>query len=149
MQIEFSDNEFTCSDLLRYLRTCFGLQINGSPFTIHTINNWIRIGKIPMLYGDHRILRVEIFPKLNGLKVLTIEGMTRDLLVDLHLLEPKPFKPLPKTMRVRKHRTKLYYQILEKHGKQNTKKTLSMLPDSWKLMGIKYNQLTQNNHKKK
>jgi len=149
MKIEFSDNEFTFHELLKYMKEAYGSQISGAPFLAYNINNWIRIGKIPMAYGDHRILKVEKVKEFSNAKVLTLEGLTRDTLDDLHLFEFKPtYEELPKTKRPRKHRTQLYYQILEKVGKQHTKKTLSILPTQWKLAGIKPNQLAKTRYKK-
>jgi hypothetical protein len=149
MNIQFEDNEFTSCELLKYLKEAYGLQINGAPFVAYTINNWIRYGKIPMAYGDHKILKVVNIEQFSNAKVLTLEGLTRDTLDDLQFLKIKSFSErLPKTKRPRKHRTRFYYQLLEKVGKQYTKKTLSILPDDWKQIGIKSNQLAKQRYKK-
>jgi hypothetical protein len=149
MNIQFENNEFTSCELLKYLREAYGLQINGSPFVAYTINNWIRYGKIPMAYGNHKILKVENILQLSNVKVLTLEGLTRDTLDDLQFLKIKSFSErLPKTKRPRKHRTRFYYQLLEKNGKQRTKNKLSVLPNEWKQLGIKSNQLVKQRYKK-
>ena len=150
MEIQFKENEFTFHELLHYLKKAYGCQINGAPFSAYNVNNWIRAGKIPMLYGDHRILNVVKTPEFGGLKVFTLEGLTRDTLEDLHLIQVESFRnELPKIKRPRKHRTRLYYKILERNGKQYTKKTISMLPDQWKLAGIKGNQLVKPSRNKR
>ena len=45
----------------------------------------------------------------------------------------------------RKHRTKLYYDILKKAGKlpKYATKTLEILPDNWREIGIKQNQVAK------
>lgn len=148
MNIEFEDNEFTSRELLNYLKRAYGSQINGAPFSAYNINNWIRIGKIPTAYGDHRILKVVITPEFNNYRVITIEGLTRDILSDLGLLgfKLKPEKTA-KAKRPRKHRTPFYYQTLKKLGKQYTRKTLSILPENWKQVGIKANQLARTRYR--
>jgi hypothetical protein len=141
MKILFEENEFTSNELLNYLKAAYRLKINGSAFSHHNINNWIRNGKIPEAYGNHKILNVEISKAFCNRRILTIDGLTRDVLDDLHLL--RKAKKFPPIKRIRKQRTELYFQILAKAGKQYTKKTkeLSTLPNNWKQLGIKPNQL--------
>ncbi len=148
MNIHFEDNEFTSHELLDYLKRAYGSQINGALFSAYNINNWIRIGKIPTAYGDHRILKVVITPEFNNYRVITIEGLTRDILNDLDLMEFKlQSGKKSKTKRPRKHRTSFYFQTLEKLGKQYTRKTLSILPENWKEVGIKTNQLAKTRYR--
>jgi hypothetical protein len=148
MNIEFEENEFTSHELLDYLKRAYGSQINGAPFSAYNINNWIRIGKIPMAYGDHRILKVVVTPEFNNYRVITIEGLTRDILSDLELLgfNLKSGNTV-KTKRPRKQRTQFYFQTLKKLGKQYTRKTLSILPENWKEVGIKANQLARTRYR--
>lgn len=148
MNIEFEDNEFTSRELLDYLKRAYGSQINGTPFSAYNVNNWIRIGKIPMAYGDHRILKVVSVREFNNYRVITIEGLTRDILSDLECLGIKlqPRKVL-KTKRPRKQRTTFYFQTLKKLGKQYTRKTISILPENWKEVGIKTNQLARTRYR--
>jgi hypothetical protein len=80
MNINFEDNEFTFCELLKYLKEAYGLQINVSPFVAYTINNWIRNGKIPTAYGDHKILKAENIAQSSNAKVLTLEVLPRDTL---------------------------------------------------------------------
>ncbi len=148
MTIEFEDNEFTSYELLDYLKRAYGSQINGAPFSAYNINNWIRIGKIPTAYGDHLILKVVNTLEFNNYRVITVEGLTRDILSDLGLPEfnLKSGK-IAKSKRPRKHRTPFYYQTLKQLGKQYTRKTLSMLPENWKEVGIKANQLARTRYR--
>jgi hypothetical protein len=60
MKILFEENEFTTNELLNYLKAAYRIQINGTPFSHYNINNWIRNGKIPEAYGNHKISNVEI-----------------------------------------------------------------------------------------
>ena len=148
MNIEFEDNEFTSHELLDYLKKAYGSQINGAPFYAYNINNWIRIGKIPTAYGDHKILKVVTIPEFNNHRVITIEGLTRDILNDLDLMEFKlKSEKITKTKRPRKHRTTFYFQTLKKLGKQYTRKTLLILPENWKEVGIKTNQLARTRYR--
>jgi hypothetical protein len=148
MNIEFENNEFTTRELLDYLKKAYGSQINGAPFSAYNINNWIRIGKIPTSYGDHRIMKVVITPEFNNYRVITIEGLTRDLLSDFGLMEFKlKSGKTAKTKRPRKQRTPFYFQTLKKMGKQYTRKTISILPENWKEVGIKTNQLSRTRYR--
>jgi hypothetical protein len=148
MNIEFEDNEFTSHELLNYLKGAYGSQINSAPFSAYNINNWIRIGKIPTAYGDHLILKVVVIPEFNNYRVITIEGLTRDILSDLDLMELKLIsEKIAKTKRPRKYRTEFYFQTLKKMGKQYTRKTLSILPENWKEVGIKSNQLARTRYR--
>lgn len=149
MRIEFQENEFTRTEILEYLTKAYGRQLNCNRFSTYNLNNWTRVGKIPDLYGGHRILKVERIEELRRLKVYTLEGLTREIAKDVDLLNnPKkqiPKKFLNKNSLVRKHRTQYYYDILKKAGKQYTRKTIeqSILPDNWKIRGIKQNQLAR------
>ena len=148
MNIEFENNEFTSHELLDYLKRAYGSQINGAPFSPYNVNNWIRIGKIPTAYGDHRILKVVTIPEFNNYRVITIEGLTRDILGELGLLELKlKSEKISKARRPRKHRTQFYFQTLKKLGKQYTRKTISILPENWKGVGIKSNQLARTRYR--
>jgi hypothetical protein len=148
MITKFEDNEFTSHELLDYMKGAYGSQINGAPFSVYNINNWIRIGKIPTAYGDHRVLKVVITPEFNNYRVISIEGLTRDILSDLWLLEFKlKSGKTSKTKRPRKQRTSFYFQTLNKVGKQYTRKTLSILPENWKEVGIKTNQLARTRYR--
>ena len=77
MEFEFESNEFTTWDLLEYLQRAYGAQIGGQPFTIHNVNVWIRMKKLPDAYGGNRILLVERYKELENLRVLTIERLDR------------------------------------------------------------------------
>jgi hypothetical protein len=148
MELRFKENEFTFHGLLGYLKRVYGTQINGRTFSSYNVNDSIHAGKISMLYGDPRILNVVKTPEFGGLKVFTLEELTRDILEDINLIQLEPVRgQLPETERPRKHRTRLYYQILEKVGKQYASKTLSMLPKQWKQAGVKGKQLVKTSRK--
>jgi hypothetical protein len=146
MNIQFDDNEFTSIELMKYLKAAYGVQINGVSFSTYNLNNWIRMGKLPEAYGGHKIEKVAYVKSFASKRVLTLDGLTRDILNDIYLLENKiPTKRTAKTKLPRKHRTGLYFQILEKAGKQYTIRTKeqSTIPEDWKLAGIKSNQLAR------
>ena len=73
------------------------------------------------------------------------------MIKDVELLNSKLFetKRRAKTSFPRKHRTKLYYDILKKAGKypKYVTKTLEILPDNWREIGIKQNQLARTRKK--
>jgi hypothetical protein len=150
MNIQFEYNEFTTHELMQYIKAAYGTQINGAAFRPINLSNWIRIKKIPEAYGGHRITSIKTIEGINNARVLTIEGLTRDVLVSLDLLSKKIRVEIPKLKRARKQRTPFYYKILEKAGKQYTKKTkqISTIPESWKTIGIKQNQLTKTRNRK-
>lgn len=152
MKYEFSENEFTSWDILEFLTKVYGTQISGSPFTSVNIQNWIRYGKLPDLYGGYKIIKTERYNELQNLLIITIEGLCRDQLIDItgSLSEyaetsnkKRIIDVIPKVKRPRKNRTEFYFKTLEKVGKQYTKRSLSksLLPIDWKDAGIKGNQL--------
>jgi hypothetical protein len=160
MTYHFENNEFTSWEILEFMKNVYGAQINGSPFTNWNVQNWIRMRKLPELYGGHRIIKTERFKELNNLLVLTIENLHRCELTDLVGYLPDFKETLNKRRAVdkiaynkkpRKQRTGLYYQILAKAGKQYTKKTIKQatLPEDWAGAGVKGNQLTPKAKKKR
>jgi len=42
----------------------YGAQISGNPFTIHNVNAWIRMKKIPDAYGGNRIQQMDRYQEL-------------------------------------------------------------------------------------
>ena len=156
MTIQLEENEFTTKELLHFLRIAYNTQINGKPFTVPIIRNWIRIKHFPAAYGGYRIVSTKIYKQLGGIRVLDIEGLTRkdveemigsmndNANIKINIMPIKNKKP-------RKQRTKLYYQILEAAGKQYTKKTLKQatLPLYWKEAGIKRNQIVNTSRVRK
>ncbi len=149
MDYQFAPNEFTAVELLQFFNNAYGSQINGSPFTYNTLQNWKRLKKIPVAYGGYKIISTTRYKHLGNLLVFKIEGLTREdaegmigsfdenhSTIKFTSLSNKNLKP-------RKQRTKLYYQTLEAAGKQYTKKTLEQatLPKYWKEAGIKRNQM--------
>ena len=152
MKITFQENEFTRTDILEYLTKAFGRQINGNRFSTYNLNNWARVCKIPNLYGGHKILRVVKYPIGRGIKIYTLEGLTRDVINNVELLQNNFLinkKRIDKRTLPRKFRTQYYYDVLAKAGKQYCRRTLqdSILPDNWKEIGIKQNQLLSRRNK--
>lgn len=143
MNIEYTANEFTISEVLDYLKAAFGYQINGSPFKSHNIHNWIRLRKLPDAYGGYKIQDVINVKGIS--KVIVLEGLNREILGELQMLSRTPIIELPQSKKPRKQRTKLYYESLEKAGKQYTRKTkkLATISNQWKAAGIKPNQLVR------
>lgn len=160
MTYSFAANEATSWEVLEYLKRAYGVQINGTPFSIYNLNNWIRMKKLPEAYGGYKILAVTRYKELGNLMVLTLEGWNRmdvedlvDSLTDFDTTRSQRRKKdvSPKAVRPRKHRTDFYYQLLEQAGKQYTKKTLkaATLPKYYKEAGIKANQLKRKSRDKK
>jgi hypothetical protein len=152
MTFHFEDNEFTAWELLEYFKRAYVCQISGAPFCNGNLVNWVRLKKIPEAYGGYSILKTTRYKQLGNLQVFTIEGLSRQemeaivgSLLDFEETANKKRKldVIAKPTRPRKQRTKLYYQILERAGKQYTKKTLleATLPKYWKEASIKPNQL--------
>ncbi len=78
MKFEFNANEFTCWDVLEYLKGTYGSQINGNCFSSSLLQSWIRLKKFPEVYGGHIIIQATRYKELNNLLVLTIEGLNRE-----------------------------------------------------------------------
>lgn len=142
------DNQLTTRELFQYVKAAYGKQVNGNEFTYSTVNTWLRNKAVPVAYGGHKITDIEKREEFN-MSILTVTNFDRSILSGVKDM-PKPPPPLPKVSRARKQRTKLYYEILEKAGKQTTVKTLkdATLPDDYLELGIRKNQLT-GVHKKK
>ena len=145
MTFTFLENEFTTAEILYFLKKAYGKQINCKPFTSAIISNWIRIRHFPLVYGGYRIISSSIYKEYGRIRTLMLDGLTRieaeEMIGSLEDAYNKPIKST-KELKPRKHRTKLYYQVLESAGKQYTKKTIkeATLPTCWKLAGIKTNQ---------
>ncbi len=78
MKFEFNANEFTCWDVLEYLKGTYGGQINGNCFSSTLLQRWIRLKKFPEAYGGHKIIHAIRYKELSNLLVLTIEGLNRE-----------------------------------------------------------------------
>ncbi|HVU54940.1 MAG TPA: hypothetical protein VHD83_07785 [Puia sp.] len=142
MRIEFEANEFTAWDLLEYLQRGYGTQVSGQSFTIHNINAWIRIKKLPDAYGGNRILRVDRYKEIGNLRILTIEHLNREDIEAVYGSLNEFTEALNKRradmprIRKKKLRTELYYQLLGSQGKR----TQTLIPDNYKEIGIRENQ---------
>jgi hypothetical protein len=158
MDYQFASNEFTANELLQFYSRAYGTQINGTPFTYNSLQNWRRLKKIPVAYGGYKIISATRYKHLNDLLVLKIDGLTREdaeaMIGSFNENESAIKSSLnakDKNLKPRKQRTKLYYQTLEAAGKQYTKKTLEQatLPKYWKEAGIKKNQMVNRSRTKK
>jgi hypothetical protein len=145
MHYDMSSTEWllTAWDLLEYLKRAYGAQIGGQPFTIHNVNVWIRMKKLPDTYGGNRILQVDRYKELENLRVITIERLDREdietvygALSDFKETLNKQRARTPEIRKV-KSRTELYYQLL---GKTGRKGKAMAIPDNYKEMGIRENQ---------
>src|SRR5450432_2289331 len=76
--INFPSNEFTANELLQFFSTAYGTQINGTPFTYNSLQNWRQLKKIPVAYGGYKIISVTRYNHLNNLLVLKIDGLSRE-----------------------------------------------------------------------
>jgi len=157
MDYQFASNEFTANELLQFYSHAYGTQINGTPFTYNSLQNWRQLKKIPVAYGGYKIISATRYKHLNNLLVLKIDGLTReDVEAMIGSFNENYSTSLSsdtknKNLRPRKQRTKLYYQTLEAAGKQYTRKTLEQatLPKYWKEAGIKKNQMANKSRVKK
>ena len=143
MILEYANNELTSGELLEFVIAAFGCQVNGKPFKSYHVNNWIRLGKVPDVYGGFKILNVEDIKGLRNCRVLVLDGLARSVLEDIQNIAAQANDEIHITNRPRKQRTRLYYDLLEKAGRQYTRKSkkVATIPDQWKVIGIKRNQL--------
>jgi hypothetical protein len=143
MRFEFEPNELTTWDLLEYMERAYGAQVSGQPFTIHNVNVWIRIGKLPDAYGGNKILRMDRYKDFGNLRILTIEHLDREDIEafygSLGGYKETLNKSRARTRRVRKrkNRTEFYYQLL---GNRGRKRNVTAIPDDYRMIGIKGNQ---------
>jgi len=152
MTYQFELNEISATELLELLTRLYGRQLNGSPFNSGCIQNWMRIKSVPQAYGGYKIIEANRYKSLGNLLVLTLEGFNRNEMESLvgrledYEQTHNGLRKINTTGRKpHKHRTKLYYQILSRSGKQSTKKTLDecTLPQFYLAAGIKQNQLAR------
>lgn len=148
MILQFDDNEFLVRELLEYIVKAYRVQISGKPFQRSNITDWVRLRKVPDSYGGHRILSVELIPEIK-MWVVRVEGLSREMLTLVSMLESK--QPTP-VARVKKQRTLLYYKTLQEKGGNTSKKVptdADLLPENWKTVGIKRNQIAGKSKAKK
>ena len=157
MTYSLEPNEISSTELLELLSRLYGTQLNGSPFSSWCVHNWIRIKSVPQAYGGYKIKDATRYKSLGNLLVLTLDGFSREEMesivgsLDGYEQTHNGLRKIKEQRRKpHKHRTKLYYQILGKSGKQWTKKTLNecTLPQYYVEAGIKQNQLSQRKRSK-
>src|ERR1019366_5507659 len=116
MEYQFASNEFTANELLQFYSQAYRKQINGTPFTYNSLQNWRQLKKIPVAYGGYKIISATRYRHLNNLLVLKIDGLTREdaeAMIgsfnenDLSFISTLNAKI--KNLKPRKQRTKLYY----------------------------------------
>lgn len=159
MVVHFEEDEFTARELIHYFKTLFQRQFNGSPFTQTSLSNWIRQGRVPELYGGYQILAAKRYGQLGGLQVITMDGLSRkelpqevgggNYIEQLVKAQPPPALGRPNSVQGHRHRTRLYYQILEKAGRsyQPYLSQINILPQYYKQAGGKGNQKARTSRK--
>lgn len=143
MDIVYKDNEITTRELVNYFTQLYGRKFNGSRFILQNIIAWIRNGKIPEAYGGYTILHKEKRKGSSHTVVTLGDSFSREdmeYIKEIKLQLPE----LPKEGN-KPRRTKLYYQLLKKPIPDSR----YLLPDNWKALGIKDNQLVSRKRKKK
>lgn len=143
MTIVYKANEATTRELTNYFNKMYGSKLNGSRFTIENISTWIRLGKIPDCYGGYPILHKEK-KKGSSHTVLTLGDSFNREDMDYVMSGKVQFPQLPKEEK-KPRRTRYYYQLLKKPIPDSR----YLLPDNWKALGIKGNQLVSRKKKKK
>jgi hypothetical protein len=154
-ELPLRENEFTVSELLSYMQKAYGSKVNGEEFAHFDIINWIALGNIPESYGGHELTA----HRMSGIRILVVEGLSRDDVRHLHANEDlqKEKKEGFFKKRVREvlgkrslpldlpqgKRTKLYYQMARLPMPDD------LLPDNWRDVGIRPNQLKPIKRKKK
>ena len=151
MKLEFTQNEFTVTELLEYFESVYKSQINCNPFSLSLLHQWIRLRKIPELYGGNKITKVERFSQLRNFIVLTIENLTRDHVMFFvsscnrqEKIQNKRMNPNALLKKKRKPllRTEYYFEILARSNKNYSTalNSRTAIPNHWKKLGIKKNQ---------
>lgn len=139
-ELPLKENEFTTSELLTYLNGCYITKLNEIPFTVGSILDWIRLGKLPEAYGGYKITA----QRLSGIRILTVEGLMRE---DMRFVRGLAH-PVATTITVMNpkrtpSRTRLYYELSRQPIPDK------VLPDEWKSIGIRGNQLVSGTKRKK
>lgn len=147
MKVELTDHEFTASELMRYLRLSYGTMINGTEFNNSHLARWSRYGKLPEAYGGGKLTK-EICVEFDQY-VYTLENISREVYKALLETPIDVPKVLPKVERPHKQRTALYHQIV---ASSNLKSNLpvkpeAILPDNWRQLGIKAQQIKKRSYK--
>lgn len=152
MRIEFEPNEFTTYDLMEYLNRAYGSKVNGRVFRAIDLHNWARLKKIPEVYGGNRILKVTRYKQFENIRVYTIDNLYREDVIrqygDLSTfktnfvhsrVKEKQIKQIPPAQR-----TKSSYELAVRKGYAPPfTNPIAILPDNYRLLGIKSNQISQ------
>lgn len=145
------DNQFTTWSLLEYMRRAFGSKVNGSAFNSDDICAWCRQMKVPVAYGGHKILDLVFDAEFDSLRIMTIEGLSREDIeatlgnldkFERDLRNNRKAQVLKKPTRIR---TPFYFKMLGK--KLEAPGTQPLLPDNWKELGIIKTQIRTKRRK--
>ncbi len=156
--LPLQDNQFTISELLAYLKKVYGSKLNGSEFTLENVLAWLVIGHMPECYGGHLISSI----RMSGMRVLMINGLSREDMqyIDQAIQKSAQVKSLLEAHDVihghtttiktlapseipKARRTRLYYQTAKLPVPKD------VLPDNWRALGIKANQLVNIKKRRK
>lgn len=78
MKYQLEPNEFSSALVLEWLNAYFGgVRGNGVTFKPAHIDAYLRIGSLPQVYGGFPI-SCATYPELGNFKIITIQGITRD-----------------------------------------------------------------------
>jgi hypothetical protein len=139
-ELPLGENEFTMSELLTYLRNAYGTKLNGTEFTWYDITGWLYNGKMPECYGGDPLTSY----RASGVRIIVLSHIDRET-AKMAERVAKPRIQLPKKKRKVniRPRTELYWQLAKK--KPPTSK--HVLPNNYKALGIKNNQLGKSKRK--
>lgn len=137
-----NDNEFTSGEIMQYMKAAYGRQLNGNSFQHYMIKTWSQAGRIPDIYGGHKIEGYRV----GAITIWMIEGLSRDILQHLDELRSQlKSKEIEvkedRRQRPRRQRTAFYYQMLGKRNQSIMTREDSVLPFNWKQLGVKSTQL--------
>lgn len=130
-RLPLQNNEFTTRELYGYLYRVYGSKLNGLTFTGRDVNGWLEAGCLPIAYGGNKIKK----RYLSGIRLLVIDGLTRDVLDYVKENMELPTVEEAKKQAKKPKRTALYYQLARKQ------KPNHVLPDNWREIGITGKQL--------
>lgn len=129
-QVPIGENTYVMRELIVYFIRVYGRKLSGRQFTQWDIAAWARNGRVPEIYGGHKITAT----RLSGLAVYTVEGLTREDVHSSHMLLAQRKEALIKanaaTRREAKmpKRTALYYELAR------IKPPFDVLPKNWKVL---------------
>jgi hypothetical protein len=136
-ELPLPDNQFTSSELSSFLKKMYGAKISQGPFLAGDVHRWATEGKMPEAYGGHKLEAA----MMSGVMIFTVEGLNREDYGFLKRTKVSPARKINKRKDRRPPRTELYNKIAKVKFPETT------LPNNWKEVGIKGNQLRRANKK--